>query len=243
MDAGHQRGIGGQGRRQWYLLLPELLGGVVQVELVEHGVAPVAGQCLPVVAAEGAALLKEAAQVGALGQGVAVDGLVDAVAAHLVVAFAHGGDVDTLAGGERDVPVVARHAGDDVVARQVPAGGHVGVLNPYILVLLGERHLGDGVLHEDRGMGFAVEVHNLALVADEVLNGERRRDHLATSAEVVELAARQGQDGDAQRAQLGVVDGRVGAQGAAELAVEVVWDETLPQPLPRGRGVIRREGL
>ena len=65
-------------------------------------------------------------------------------------------------------------------------------------------------------------MHNLALVVDEVLQRQRRADHLTTGAEVVELTARQGQYGHAELSQFRVVDERVGAQRTAELAIEVV---------------------
>ena len=107
------------------LLESELFSGMVQVELVEDGVAPVTGHRLPVFATVVGTLCKEPAQVGALSQAVAVDGFVNTVAAHLIVAVAHGGDVDALTRFKADVPVVAGHAGDDMVVSEMPGRGHV----------------------------------------------------------------------------------------------------------------------
>ena len=174
VDARHHRRIVGQRWRQGYVVCLKLTGSVGKVKLVEHRVRPVGGQCRPVLSPETAPLLKEAPQVGTLGQGIAVYGLVDTVAAHLVVALAHGRHVDTLAGLQGDVPVVLGHTGNHVVMAQVPSLAYVRVLYPDITVLLGKGHLRHGVLHEDAGMGLAVYVHNLALVGDEVLHGQRR---------------------------------------------------------------------
>ena len=155
---------------------------------------------------------KQPSQVSPLCQGVAVNRLVDTIAAHLVVVVADGSDVDALAGVQTNVPVVAGHARDDVVAGQMPGGRHVGVLNPDIRILLGEFRLADGILYEDAGMGFAVQVHYLALVADKILYSECRRYHLARRAEMIELPTRQRQDSHTQGAQLSIVNRGVGTQ-------------------------------
>ena len=195
MDTGHQRCIGRKRGWQGNRVVLELPGGIGQVKLIEYGVLPVTGHLRPVLPLVVPSLLEEAAQVGTFGQLVAVDWLVDAVAPHFVVAVADGRHVNALSRLQRDVPVVARHAGDDVVAGEMPALGNVGVLYPDVGVLLGEGHLADGVLHKDGGVGLAVQVHDFALVADECLHGCRRGNHFARSAEMVELAAWQRKDG------------------------------------------------
>ena len=71
-------------------------------------------------------------------------------------------------------------------------------------------------------MGLAVVVHNLALVVHDVLYGEHRREQLVRCAEMVELAARQRQYHGLQRVHSLVLNARLVAESAAELAVHVV---------------------
>ena len=67
MDARQQRSRLCHGLGHGQLHLAELTRSVVQVELIEHGVLPVAGQRGPVLCTEAPALLKEPAQVGHVG--------------------------------------------------------------------------------------------------------------------------------------------------------------------------------
>ena len=64
VDARHQRCLIRQGWRQGYLLLPEFLSSVGQVQLIEHAMVPVAGQSRPVLFPERTALGKEPAEIG-----------------------------------------------------------------------------------------------------------------------------------------------------------------------------------
>ena len=139
-----------------------------------------------------------------------------------VIVYRH--HVDTLAGLQGDVPVVLGHAGDDMVVGELPVGAHVAILNPDVGILGSERDFGDRVLHEDAGVRLAVVVHDLALVAHDVLQAQGRRNHVARRTEMIELASRQRQDGYRELTQLGVVKLRVGAQTTSEVTVEVVVD-------------------
>ena len=152
----------------------------------------------------------------------AVEAVVDVIEADGIAVVANGDDVDTLAWSEADGPVVAWHARDDVVVGERPAGSDVAILNPDVRILVGERHFGDSILNEDGGMGLAVVMHDLSLVADHILQGDHRGDHLARRTEMIELAPAKRHDGHGELVQLWVVELWVGAQGAAELGVEVV---------------------
>ena len=132
--------------------------------------------------------------------------VVDTIAAHTILGLTNRYDVDALARLQRDLPVVLRYTCHDVVARQGPALSDMAVLYPYIPILFGEAAVGLGILCENRGMRLAVVVHDVPLVVHDILNGHRRRNHLARSTEVVKLASLQGDDGYGQLAELGVVN-------------------------------------
>ena len=210
VDARHQRCRVRDGRGQRQLQLAELTGSVVEVQLVEHAVLPVAGQGRPVLTPERPSLGKEPSQVGTLCHLVAVDGIVYVIAAHLVVAVAHRHHVDALARLQTDVPVVLRHTRHHVVAGQLPARPDVAVLYPDVAVLGSERIVAHGILRENAGLRLAVVVHDVALVVDDTLDGHRRRDHLPRGAEMVELATRQRHNSHRELAQFRVVNGRFG---------------------------------
>ena len=94
---------------------------------------------------------------------------VNMIEADGIAITANGHDVEALAGLEVHMPIVFRHAGDDVVVSEGPAGTDITVLYPNIGIFLREGHLGDGVLHEDTGVRLAVVVHDLPLVGNHVL--------------------------------------------------------------------------
>ena len=64
MNAQHERSRVGQrlGHRQ--LSISKLFVGIVQIELIEHAVLPVASQLRPVLVTEGFALTEQTCQVG-----------------------------------------------------------------------------------------------------------------------------------------------------------------------------------
>ena len=95
---------------------------------------------------------------------VAVKTVVVAIGAHGPVGLAHGHKVYALARLQRECPVVAGHAGDDVLARERPARAHVAVLYPDVHIAFGEPALGERVLHEDGGVGLSRVVHDAPLV-------------------------------------------------------------------------------
>ena len=155
------------------------------------------------------------------------------VAAHLVAVLADRHHVDALAGLQRQRPVVLGHAGHYVVVRQRPVGTDVTVFYPDVIVLLCKLKAYLCVLHEDAGVRLTVVVHDVALVVDDILNSQRRGNHLARGSEMVELATRQRHDGYRQRLQLRVVDGRLSAQGAAEIGVQVIFADASPPSIHR----------
>ena len=144
------------------------------------------------------------------------------IAAHSVLRLSDGYHVDTLAGLETHVPVILRHARDDMVVGELPMLSDAAVLNPDVRILFrkGRPHL--GILHEDAGVRLTVVVHDLTLVVHQILDGQRRGDHLARGAEVVELTTCQWHDGHTELPQLLVDDQRVCAQCASELGIQVV---------------------
>ena len=94
-----------------------------------------------------------------------VEAVVDAIAAHHYLLFPNGHHIDALAGLQRQVPVVTGHTRNDVIVAQLPMLADITVLHPDIRVLLGEGNARDSILDEDAGMGLAVVVHDIALVA------------------------------------------------------------------------------
>ena len=216
MNACHQRCRIGYGFRHGQLQLFKLAGRIVEVQLIEHRVLPIAGQCRPILLSERTTLGKEPAQVGTLGQLVAVHRLVDAIATDFVITFAHRYHVDTLPRLQRDVPIVLRHARHHIVVSKRPTRTHETVLNPDVVILIGKLVVGNGVLRKNAGMGLAVVVHDVALVVDDVLNSYRRGNHLARSAEMIELATRQRNDRHAELLQFRIVNGGVRTQRTAK---------------------------
>ena len=96
------------------------------------------------------------------------------VAPHFVIVVANRGDVYTLSRSQFDVPVIFWYAGYDVVVGEFPLWAYMGILNPDVGVVGRERYLGNRILNEYAGVGFAVVMHNLALVVHQVLQGQGR---------------------------------------------------------------------
>ena len=174
-----------------------------------------------VYAAFSSPLCERASEVFYVSQ-VAAELVVEAVRTHSPTVCAYRHYVYALALGERQRPVVLGYASHDVVLRQRPVLAYVCVLHPLVAVLLCPLGLQLCVLHEDRRMGLAVVVHNLALVVHDVLYGEHRREQLVRCAEMVELAARQRQYHGLQRIHRLVLHARLVAESTAEFAVHVV---------------------
>ena len=151
-----------------------------------------------------------------------IETVVDVIGTHGIMHVADGHDVQTAARLERDSPVVAGHARHDVVVRERPVGADVAVFNPDVRVMRVKVNLGDGILNKNRRMGFAIMVHNLPLIADDILQREGRRNHLAGSAEMIELATRERHYGHGQLAQGGVVERGMRAQRTSEVGIQVV---------------------
>ena len=63
-DAFHEGGRGGDRLGQGQLVARKLMGGIVQIELVEYALLIIGGQALPILVAEGLSLGFESAQVG-----------------------------------------------------------------------------------------------------------------------------------------------------------------------------------
>ena len=100
--------------------------------------------------------------------------VVESVCAHDILFFSVRHDVKTLSRSERYVPVVFRHAGDDVVSCQFPVFPDIRVLYPDICVHLVEAYSDVRILHKERRVGLAVAVHDFPLIHHDVLYGERR---------------------------------------------------------------------
>ena len=92
---------------------------------------------LRVYAPLGSPLGKGMAQI--LGSGVAdiaPELIIIPIGTHGILVAAYGNDVDTLAGGQADRPVIVGHTGNDVVMGYDPAAGHMAVLYPQVAVVL-----------------------------------------------------------------------------------------------------------
>ena len=100
--------------------------------------------------------------------------VIDIIDTHHILALAHRNDIHTLSGLQPHHPVVLRNACNDVVSTELPVRTYTTVLYPQTGILLRQFHMTHGILNKDRGMGFPTEMHNLALVVDEVLDSERR---------------------------------------------------------------------
>ena len=86
---------------------------------------------------------------------VAGKAVVETIGAHHPLRLAQGHNVNTLPGLECELPVVIGNAGDDMVVGERPLLADTGVFDPYVLVGLGQRDPGLGILHEHGGMGLA----------------------------------------------------------------------------------------
>ena len=169
MDTCHQRCIFRQWRRQWNLFLLELLCCIGQIQLIEHAVAPVTSQSTPILLSKRCALGKEPAQISPFCQLIAIQRLIDTIATYLIVTVTDWHHVDTLTRFETDVPIVLGHTCNHMVVGQVPMLTNIGILYPYVRIFFRQWNLGDGILYEDTGMRFTIEVHNLALIVYQVL--------------------------------------------------------------------------
>ena len=113
-------------------------------------------------------------------------------------------NVETLSRRQVHLPVVMWHASDDIVMGECPAATYMAVLHPDIFVLRRKADLRHGILHEDGRMRFAVVVHDVPLVTDNVLQGQCRGEHLTRCAEMIELTVVQRYDGHRQPVQVAV---------------------------------------
>ena len=205
------------------MILFKLKSSVSKVELIEHTMVPVLGQRTPVLLTILTPLGKESAQVSTLSQLIAIQGFVNLITTNLVIALAHRHHVDTLSWLQTDLPVVLRHTRYYVVVRQMPFLTHVAVLYPNIAILLRKTNLRHSILHKDRGMGLAIQMHNLALIVHQILKPQRRGDHLLRRTEMIELTTIQGHNSHTQIGYFTIGLGRISAQGTAKLAIEVVF--------------------
>ena len=135
--------------------------------------SPVLRQGIPVLFPESLTLGKQSSQIGPLRHLVAVERLIDTVAASLIVIVTHRYHVDALTRFQSNLPVVLWHTRHHIVVRQMPLGTNKTVLYPDMAVLLRKGNLHHRVLHEDRRMRFTIQVHDLPLVVDEVLEPQR----------------------------------------------------------------------
>ena len=110
-----------------------------------------------------------------------------------------------------------------MVVGQMPTRADITILHPHIRIILRKRDLHHRILHKDRGMGLAVDMHDLALIVHKVLQTHRRGNHLSRGAEVIELTTSQRQDGHRELTELRIVDRRLSAKATAELGIEVVF--------------------
>ena len=232
VDAFHERSISRQCVRHGQLHLTEFAGGIVEVQLVKNTMLPVAGHCRPVLLAESTPLSKKATQIGTFSQFVAVDGVVNVIPTYLVVAITHRHDIDTLARFQPDFPIVLGNTCHHVVMGERPAGTHETVFHPDVVVLFIKMITGNAVLRKNAGVRLAVIMHDVALVVDNVLYGQRRGNHFTGGAKVVEFTTRQGDYGHRKTSQLVISHRWVGAKATSEFRVEVV--------LLEGRGSNRR---
>ena len=200
MDARHQWCVSWQWWWKGNLFFLELLGSISQIQLIKHAMRPVTGQCTPILLTELLALGKKPMQIGTLCQFIAIQRLIDAITAHLIVALSHWHHIYTFTRLKTDVPVIFGHTCNHVVVGQVPAFTYIGVLNPYIRILLCQRNLRDGILHKDARMRLTVEMHDLPLVVHQILKAQRRGDHLTRGTEMIELTTSQRHDGHFQLA-------------------------------------------
>ena len=128
--------------------------------------------------------------------------VVDMIATDGVLLIANGHHIDTLAWSQIELPIVLWDSCYNVVVSKGPPLAHVAVFNPEICIFLSKAEVADGILHKDAGMRFTTMVHNLALIVNQVLNAEGRRNHLARSSEMVELATLQRYDGHRELREL-----------------------------------------
>ena len=153
---------------------------------------------------------------------LAPEGIIHSIGPYRPFVIAHRHDIHALAREDIDLPCVLGHAGDDVLARQRPRLAHATVLYPYVAVVLAHLDPQFRVLDEDRGTGLSRAVHDLTLVAHEVLYGKHRRDNLPAGAKMIELSSLERQHHHLELVHCRVVGHGVGAQRAAELSIKVV---------------------
>ena len=131
--------------------------------------APVTSQSTPVLLSERCALGEEPAQISPLCQLIAIQRLINTIATYLIVTVTDWHHINTLTWFKADVPIVLGHTCNHMVVGQVPMLTNIGILYPYIRIFFRQWNLGDGILYEDTGMRFTIEVHNLALIVYQVL--------------------------------------------------------------------------
>ena len=225
MNTCHQRSIGRNGLRQWNLHRLKLPCRIVQVQLVEHAMLPVPCQCRPVLTTELPTLRKQPPQIGSLRQFIAVNRLINPIAAHFVIRLAYWYHIDTFARFQRNFPIVLGYSRHHIVVRQRPARSHEAVLDPDVVVLLRKPIMRNGVLRENARMRLAVVMHDVALVVHDILNGHRRADHFARRTEMIELTAWQRHHSHRQRFQFWVINGRIGPQCTTEFRIQIIFAE------------------
>ena len=150
---------------------------------------------------------------GLLAQ-LALEGVVQSVGPDAKIACVHRHKIKADARRQTQAPIILRHAGDHVLAGELPPARHDTVLDPEGVILLSpQAGLETRVLrHLVRPVPRSRGAH-LALVQHQGLQGRHRFDHLPARAEVMKLRLRQRHDGAAQRA-----DGRVLGSGEAPKA-------------------------
>ena len=136
-------------------------------------------------------------------------------------------NVNANAIGHRELPIILGYARENMMLPVLPRFGDKGVFNPYETVARCGTLGDDGVLREHRGLLLDALLNDIPLVLDQILNFERGRKQFGRGAEMVELAAGQGQHGYFQLCQFGVVERGVKAERTAEIGVKVIVVDAL----------------
>ena len=164
------------------------------------------------------------------------EGVVETVCPHTELVLADRHEVEAHAGGEAEGPIVLRHAGEDVLRGELPAGRHHAVLDPErVIALAAQGGVKARVLRDLVRLLARAGAAHFGFVQLQVLQGGNRFNHLPVGAEVVELRFRQRHHRAGQRADRRVPRRRGLAQGEAELGVKLVAARRAavePAPLP-----------
>ena len=169
MNSCHQRSVIFKRLWQWYSKVLKLLLSICKIELIEHAVTPVLGQCRPILLPELTTLCKKPVEICFLSKFITILRFVDMITTDFIVTLPHWHHVDTFAWFKINLPIIFRHTCYHMVVGEMPLFSNMAIFYPDVTILFCKWNLCNCILYKDRRMRLTIQVHYLTLIVYQIL--------------------------------------------------------------------------